>query len=139
MGGLLLPWRGSKNCCLLGAEQEEQLAGIREIYSILMRRVITGVLLGVIVGAIQVGFMGQDLNHLWAAMASGVIYMAAWVVLTNGFQLGGGKILLGAVSGLLAAIVWWAIAIHAENLFLTAAVAGACFGATYAWSDQRMT
>ncbi len=139
MGGLLLPWRGSKNCRLLGAEQEEQLAGIREIYSILMRRVITGVLLGVIVGAIQVGFMGQDLNHLWAAMASGVIYMAAWVVLTDGFQLGGGKILLGAVSGLLAAIVWWAIAIHAENLFLTAAVAGACFGATYAWSDQRMT
>jgi type III secretory pathway component EscT len=104
-----------------------------------MRRVITGVLLGTIVGAIQVGFFKQSVAHLFAAIAAGIMYMVAWVVLTDWLKLAGGKILLGAVSGLLAAIVWWAIAIHADNVFLTAAVAGACFGATYAWSDQRMT
>lgn len=115
------------------------MAGIREIYSILMRRMITGVLLGAIVGAIQMGFFQQGIAHLFAAIAAGVIYMAAWVVLTDWLQLAGGKILLGAVSGLLAAVVWWAITIHAENAFLSAAVAGICFGAAYAWSDQRMT
>lgn len=115
------------------------VASLREVYSTLMRRMITGVLLGAMVGAVQVGFFGQDWTHLVAAIASGIIYMAAWVSLTDWFQLAGGKILLGAVSGLLAAVVWWAIAIHADNVFVTAAVAGACFGATYAWSDQRMT
>lgn len=115
------------------------MASLREIYSILMRRMITGVLLGAIVGAIQMGFFQQGIAHLFAAIAAGIIYMAAWVILTDWLQLAGGKILLGAVSGLLAAIVWWAIAAHADNVFLTAAVAGTCFGATYAWSDQRMT
>jgi len=115
------------------------VASLREVYSTLMRRMITGVLLGAMVGAVQVGFFGQDWTHLFAAIASGIIYMAAWVSLTDWLQLAGGKILLGAVSGLLAAIVWWAIAIHADNVFVTAAVAGACFGAAYAWSDQRMT
>jgi len=100
---------------------------------------ITGVLLGATVGAVQVGFFGHGWMHLVAAIAAGIIYMAAWVLLTDWLQLAGGKILLGAVSGLLAAIVWWAIAIHADNVFVTAAIAGACFGATFAWSDQRRT
>lgn len=115
------------------------VASLREVYSTLMRRMITGVLLGAIVGAIQMGFFQQSVAHLFAAIAAGVMYMATWVALTDWFQLAGGKILLGAVSGLLAAIVWWAIAIHAENVFITAAVAGACFGAAFAWSDQRRT
>jgi len=100
---------------------------------------MTGVLLGAILGAIQVWFFQRDITHLWAAVAAGAIYMTTWVVLTDWLQLAGGKILLGAVSGLLAAIVWWAIAVHAENAFLLAAVAGVCFGSAYAWSDQRMT
>ncbi len=115
------------------------MASLREIYSVLMRRVITGMLLGALVGSIQVGFFGHDLMHLLAAITAGIIYMTAWVSLTDWLQLAGGKILLGAVSGLLAAIVWWAIAIHAANVFLTAAIAGICFGAAYAWSGQRMT
>lgn len=104
-----------------------------------MRRVITGVLIGAMVGAVQVGFFGQDLIRLLAAIAAGVIYMTAWVVLTDWLQLAGGKILLGAVAGFLAAIVWWAIAMPVENVFLSAAVAGVCFGAAFAWSDQRKT
>ncbi|NOT22330.1 MAG: hypothetical protein HOP22_06340 [Nitrospiraceae bacterium] len=44
--------------------------------------------------------------------------------------LAGGGILLGAVSGLLAAIVWWAIVIRAANVFV--AVAGVWFGSAYA-------
>lgn len=112
---------------------------IREVYGIFMRRLITGVLLGTIVGTIEVVFFNHDFYHLLAAIAAGIVYMAAWVVSIEWLQLSGGKILLGAVSGLLAAIIWWAIALHVENLFVTAAVAGACFGAAYAWSDQRMT
>jgi hypothetical protein len=104
-----------------------------------MRRIITGVLLGALVGSIQMGFFGHDLMHLLAAITAGIIYMAAWVSLTDWLELAGGKILLGAVSGLLAAIVWWAIASHADNVFLSAAIAGGCFGAAYAWSDQRKT
>jgi hypothetical protein len=104
-----------------------------------MRRAITGLLLGAIVGAIQVGFFKQSWMHLCAAMVAGVIYMATWVLCTDWLKLAGGKILLGAASGLLAAVVWWALAIHAENVFITAAVAGICFGAAYAWSDQRST
>ena len=115
------------------------MAGIREIYGILMRRAITGAMLGTIVGAIQMGFLKQGWIYLVAAIAAGVVYMAAWVLLTDWLKLAGGKILLGAVAGLIAAVLWWAIAIHAENAFIQAAVAGACFGAAYAWSDRRMT
>lgn len=108
-------------------------------YSVLIKRAITGLVLGAIAGAIQVWFFKHDLMHLWAAIAAGVMYMTTWVVFTDWLRLSGGKILLGSVSGLLAAAVWWAIAVHAENAFLQAAVAGLCFGAAYAWSDQRMT
>ena len=112
---------------------------IRVVYGIFMRRVITGVLLGAVVGSIEMALFNHDFYHLLAAIAAGVVYMAAWVLLIEWFQLAGGRIVLGAVSGLLAAIIWWAIAVSVENLFVTAAVAGACFGAAYAWSDQRMT
>ena len=112
---------------------------IREIYGILMRRAITGAILGAIVGAIQMGFLKQGVMHLIAAMATGVLYMVAWVLFTDWLGLAGGKILLGAVAGILAAVLWWAIAVHAENAFIQAVVAGACFGAAYAWSDRRIT
>jgi hypothetical protein len=115
------------------------VAGARDQYFVLLRRTLTGLILGAIAGAIQVWFFKRGLTHLWAAIAAGVIYMATWTLFTDWLKVAGGKILLGAVSGLLAAIVWWAIAIHAENVFLPVAVAGACFGAAYAWSDQRMT
>jgi hypothetical protein len=106
-------------------------------YSLLAKRAITGIILGAIAGAIQVWFFNRDLMHLWAAIAAGVTYMTTWVVFTDWLRLSGGKILLGGVAGLIAAIVWWSIAIHAENVFLQAAVAGLCFGAAYAWSEQR--
>jgi hypothetical protein len=44
---------------------------------------------------------------------------------------------LGAVAGFLTAIVWWAIAVRATEQFVFAAVAGACFGAVYVWSEVR--
>lgn len=108
-------------------------------YAGLIRKGITGIILGAIAGAIQVWFFKRDLMHLWAAMAAGVLYMTIWVLFTEWLKLAGGKVLLGGVSGLIAAIVWWAIAIHAEDAFIQASVAGLCFGAAYAWSDQRMT
>jgi hypothetical protein len=104
-----------------------------------MRRAITGAILGAIAGAIQMGFFKQGLMHLFAAMAAGVVYMVAWVLLTDWLKLAGGKVLLGAVAGLLAAVLWWTIVIPAENAFIQAVVAGTCFGAAYAWSDRRMT
>jgi type III secretory pathway component EscT len=115
------------------------VADIREIYGTLMRRVITGAILGAIAGAIQMGFFKQGVMHLFAAMAAGVVYMVAWVLLTDWLNLAGGKVLLGAVAGLVAAILWWAIAVQTEDAFIQAVVAGACFGATYAWSDRGMT
>ena len=118
-------------------EDELSNGGFR--YSVLLRRGITGVILGAILGAIQVWFFKQDIAYLWASVAAGAIYMTAWVVFTDWLRLAGGKILLGAVAGLVAAIVWWAIAVHAEDVFPLAAVAGVCFGSAYAWSDQRMT
>ena len=115
------------------------MSDIKGLSAGLLRRGISGCVLGAIAGAIQVWFFKQDLSHLWAAMAAGVLYMTTWVLFTEWWRLAGGRILLGAVSGLLAAIVWWAIAVHAEEAFLQAVVAGTCFGATYAWSDRRMT
>lgn len=106
-------------------------------YSQVVKRAITGLILGGIAGAIQVWFFKRDLMHLWAAIAAGVVYMTSWVVFTDWLRLAGGRILLGAVSGLLAAVVWWAIAVHVENVFIQAAVAGTCFGAAYAWSEGR--
>ncbi len=117
---------------------EDDVASAQSPYSELVRRAIMGIILGAIAGAIQVWFFKRDLMHFWAAIAAGVVYMTTWVILTDWLRLAGGKILLGAVSGLLAAVLWWAIAVHAENAFLQAAVAGLCFGAAYAWSDQRM-
>jgi hypothetical protein len=108
-------------------------------YSILVKRAMTGLILGGLAGMVQVWFFNQDLMHLWAAIAAGVLYMLTWVLFTDRLKLAGGNVLLGAVAGLLAAIVWWAIAVHMENAFIQSAVAGACFGAAYAWSDRRMT
>lgn len=105
----------------------------------LLRRAIIGVILGAMVGAIQVWFFKRDLSHLWAAIAAGTVYMTTWVIFTDWLRLAGGKILLGGISGLIAGIVWWSLAIHAEDAFIQAAVAGACFGAAYSWSAQRMT
>ena len=107
-------------------------------YSILIKRVVVGIILGTLAGVVQVWFMDRDLMYLWASAAAGALYMAAWVLFTDWLRLAGGRIVLGAVAGLLAAVVWWAMAIHAENMFIQSAVAGMCFGATYAWSDQRM-
>ncbi|MBH0203561.1 MAG: hypothetical protein HP496_15000 [Nitrospira sp.] len=108
-------------------------------YSLLVKRAITGVLLGAIAGAIQIWFFNRDLMYLWASAAAGIVYMSAWVLFTDWLKLAGGKVLLGAVAGLLAAILWWSIAVHTEDAFIQAAVAGLCFGAAFAWSDRRMT
>ncbi|TKB62979.1 MAG: hypothetical protein E8D48_06715 [Nitrospira sp.] len=105
----------------------------------LVKKTVTGILLGAIAGAIQVWFFNHDLMHLWASIASGIVYMTAWVSFTDWLKLAGGKVLLGGVSGLIAAIVWWSIAIYTEDAFIQAAVAGLCFGAAFAWSDRRMT
>lgn len=118
---------------------EDRLADTAFHYFVLVKRAITGIILGAIAGAIQVWFFKRDLMHLWASIAAGVVYMTTWVLFTDWLKLAGGKVLLGAVSGLLAAVLWWAIAVHSENAFLQAIVAGLCFGAAYAWSDQRMT
>ena len=117
--------------------QEEAVSDSPFHYSILVKRVITGLILGSLAGAVQVWFLKRDLMHLWASMAAGGLYMTTWTVFTDWLRLAGGKILLGAVSGLLAAIVWWAIAVHAEHVFVQAAVAGTCFGAAFAWSEGR--
>ena len=108
-------------------------------YSIFIKRAITGLILGGLAGAVQVWFVKRGLMYLWASIAAGVVYMAAWVTFTDWLKLAGGKIALGGVSGLLAAIVWWAIAVPADNTFIQAAVAGTCFGAAFAWSDRRGT
>ncbi len=118
---------------------EDELADTSFHYSIMIKRIITGVILGILAGGIQVWFFNHDLMYLWASVAAGVVYMSAWVLFTDRLKLAGGKVLLGAVAGLLAAIVWWAIALHVEDAFVQAVVAGLCFGATYAWSDRRMT
>jgi hypothetical protein len=118
---------------------EDELSDSTFHYSIFIKRAITGLILGGLAGAVQVWFFNHDLMHLWASLAAGVMYMVAWVTLTDWLKLAGGKILLGGVSGLLAAIVWWSIAVPADDAFIQAVVAGTCFGAAFAWSDQRMT
>jgi|SRR6185312_4776846 len=121
-----------------GVVTEDDVASAQSPYSELVRRAIMGIILGAIAGAIQVWFFKRDLMHLWAAIAAGAVYMITWVVFTDRLRLAGGKVLLGGVSGVLAAVVWWSLAIHADDAFIQAAVAGLCFGAAYAWSDQRM-
>jgi hypothetical protein len=113
------------------------LSDLRVRYFGLLQRAITGIILGAIAGAIQVWFFKRDLMHLWASMAAGTVYMTTWVVFTDWLQLAGGKITLGAVAGLLAAVVWWSIATPATDTFILAAVAGLCFGSAYAWSEGR--
>jgi hypothetical protein len=116
---------------------ENELADTTFDYSVLVKRAITGIILGAIAGAIQVWFLKRDLMYLWASVAAGVFYMAAWVLFTDRLHLAGGKTLLGAIAGLLAAIVWWAIAVHTEDAFIQSIVAGLCFGAAFAWSEAR--
>ena len=105
--------------------------------SLLVRRAITGLILGVIAGAIELWFFKHDVAHFVAAVVAGPLYMTSLVLLTDRFQLAGGKTVLGAVAGLLTAIVWWAIAVRAAEQFVFAAVAGVCFGAVYVWSEVR--
>ena len=123
----------------LTAEGEDELSEPTFHYSIFIKRAVTGLILGGLAGAVQVWFVKRDLMYLWASIAAGVVYMVAWVTFTDWLKLAGGKIALGGVSGLLAAIVWWAIAVPADDTFIQAAVAGTCFGAAFAWSDRRGT
>jgi hypothetical protein len=118
---------------------EDELADTSFHYSIMIKRIITGVILGILAGGIQVWFFNRDFMYLWASVAAGVVYMSAWVLFTDWLKLAGGKVLLGAVAGLLAAVLWWSIAVHTEDAFVQSAVAGLCFGATYAWSEARKT
>ena len=106
-------------------------------YGWLLRRTIAGVILGAVVGGVVVWFFEYDITHFWAAVVTGAMYMTTWPVLTDYLQLAGGRTLLGAVSGLLAGIVWWAIAVRTADAFVLAAVAGICFGSAYAWSEAR--
>ncbi len=126
-------------CCELEQDciGEGELSDSTFHYSILVKRAITGLILGGLAGAIQVWFFKRDLMHLWASAAAGVVYMTAWVLFTDYLKLAGGKTLLGAVAGVLAAVVWWSIATRATDTFILAAVAGVCFGAAYAWSESR--
>lgn len=116
---------------------EVELADTTFHYSVLIKRAITGIILGAIAGAIQIGFLNRDLMYLWASIAAGAVYMSAWVLFTDRLKLAGGNVLLGAVAGLIAAILWWSIAVHAEDAFVQSAVAGLCFGAAFAWSEER--
>ncbi len=129
----------TRRILLRRAQGEDELSDTTFPYSIVVKRAITGILLGAIAGAVQVWFFKRDLMHLWASMAAGSVYMTTWVLFTDWLKLAGGKVLLGAVAGLLAAVLWWSLAIHVEDAFIQAVVAGLCFGAAYAWSDQRMT
>ena len=114
-----------------------KLADTAVHYSMFIKRAITGFILGAIAGAIQVWFFNHDLMHLWASIASGIVYMTTWVSCTDWLKLAGGKILFGAVAGVFAAIVWWAIASPVEDAFVQSVVAGLCFGAAFAWSESR--
>lgn len=106
-------------------------------YSMLVKKTITGLILGAIAGAIELWILNHDLAHFLAAVVAGPLYMALLVVLVERLRPAGGKVLLGSVAGVVAAIVWWAIAVRATDQFVLAAVAGGCFGAAYVWSESR--
>jgi hypothetical protein len=106
-------------------------------YAGLIRRAITGAILGGIVGMIEFWFFQHDLMHIWAAMAAGSVYITALTLFTDHLRLAGGKTLLGAVAGLFAAMVWWAMAVQTSDAFVMSAVAGLCFGAAYVWSEPK--
>jgi ABC-type cobalamin transport system permease subunit len=106
-------------------------------YSSLIKRAITGLILGAIVGAIELWFFNHDLAHFLAAVVAGPLYMTSLAVFVDRHRLAGGKILLGSMLGVIAAIVWWAIAVQATDQFIFATVAGGCFGAAYVWSESR--
>ena len=106
-------------------------------YGGLLRRTIAGVILGAVIGGVVVWFFEYDITHFWAAVVTGAMYTTTLPVLTDYLQLAGGRTLFGAMSGLLAAIVWWAIAVRTADAFVLAAVAGICFGSAYAWSEAR--
>jgi hypothetical protein len=113
------------------------LAVTTVLSSVLVRRAITGLVLGSIAGGIELWIFKHDLEHFAAAVVAGPLYMTLLALLVERFQLAGGKTLLGAVAGLLTAIVWWSIAVRATDQFVFAVVAGACFGAVYVWSEAR--
>ena len=106
-------------------------------YSALVKRAITGLIFGAIAGAIELWFFKHDLAHFLAAVVVGPLYMVSLVVFVDRLRPSGGKVLLGSVLGVCAAIVWWAIAVQATDQFVLAAVAGGCFGAAYVWSESR--
>lgn len=96
-----------------------------------------GAILGAFIGMLDLWLFKVDAAHFWAAVAAGSTYMAILAVFGAHFQRGGGMTLLGAVSGFVAAIVWWTIAVHTQDSFALAAISGVCFGSAYVWSEAR--
>lgn len=96
-----------------------------------------GTVFGALIGVLQLLIFKSDAAHVWAAAAAGATYMSLLAVLGRRFRLAAGMMPLGALSGLIAAIVWWTIAVHTTDSFVLAAVAGVCFGSVYVWSEAR--
>ena len=96
-----------------------------------------GAVFGALIGVLQLLIFKSDAAYVWAAAAAGATYMSMLAVLGRRFRLAAGMMPLGALSGFIAAIVWWTIAVHTTDSFVLAAVAGVCFGSVYVWSEAR--
>ncbi|NJL18526.1 MAG: hypothetical protein HC938_16570 [Nitrospira sp.] len=67
------------------------MADISFHYSILIKRIVTGLILGLLAGAVQVWFFKRDLVYLWASAAAGGLYMRLGYFSPTGFDLPVGK------------------------------------------------
>ncbi|MDH4236242.1 MAG: hypothetical protein OEV17_03250, partial [Nitrospira sp.] len=72
--------------------------------SALVKRAITGLIVGAIAGTIELWFFKHDLAHFLAAVVAGPLYMVSLAVFVDRLRPSGGKVLLGSVLGVFVAI-----------------------------------
>jgi len=95
----------------------------------LLRRVLFGAFAGAFLDALELWFFKFDLLHFWAAVGAGATFTSILALFVKQIQYRGFKLLLlGALSGCVASIVWWLIAGHHIQSLMVAVSAGASLG-----------
>lgn len=100
------------------------------------KRLLMGALAGGFFGALEIWFYEFSLVRLWAAILAGASFFAIFGLVA--VKLGKDKlkvIVLGGLSGVVAAVVYWVVA-RPSSLLLAVGI-GLVGGIVYTWAELR--
>lgn len=101
------------------------------------KRLLIGAIVGGFFGAVEIWFYEFSLVRLWAAILSGASFFAIVGLLAVKFRKDRLKLIaIAGLAGLVAGIVYWAVARPSSSPVLAIGV-GLVSGIVYSWAESR--